>query len=107
MKLEDYFPDLIMNLPAYEGQFEARKLAAEGCDVLFGSYPAGTVIAPHSHETENIGVIATGELLLTIAGETTRIGAGEWYHVPANTVHAAEFPVATADIEFWFKPASS
>lgn len=97
-------PDLISALPEYLGRFEARKLEAKNCDVLFASYPAGTVIEPHTHDTENVGIITHGELLLTIDGETQRIGAGEWYHVPANKAHAAEFPQETAEIEFWFRP---
>lgn len=102
MKLEDYYPELIRSLPEYQGRFEARRLVATDCNVLFASYPAGTVIEPHTHETENVGVITKGELLLTMNGETQRITAGEWYHVPANAEHAAEFPSDTAEIEFWF-----
>lgn len=103
MKLDDYYPELIRGLPAFEGRFAATKLEANNCDVLFASYPAGTVIEPHSHDTENVGIITKGELLLTIDGKTARIGAGQWYHVPANKIHAAEFPADTAEIEFWFQ----
>jgi hypothetical protein len=31
------FPDQISRLPAFDGPFDAYKLAAEGCDVLFAS----------------------------------------------------------------------
>jgi hypothetical protein len=34
--------------------------------------------------------------------KTTRIGVGEWYHVPANVEHSASFEVATDEVEFWF-----
>ena len=103
MSLQDYYPDIIKSLPDFEGQFEAYRLAAENCDVLFASYPAGTVIEAHTHATENVGVITKGELLLTMDGETKIVGAGEWYHVPAEKEHAAEFRKETAEIEFWFK----
>ena len=96
------YPELIRKLPRFDGPFEAYQLDAAGCKVLLASYPAGTVIDVHEHDTDNVGVITKGELLLTIDGITQRIGAGEWYHVPANTLHAAEFPQATAEIEFWF-----
>jgi quercetin dioxygenase-like cupin family protein len=102
MSLTDYYPDLIRKLPEFEGRFEAFKLEARNCKVLFASYPAGTVIEPHCHDTENVGVITKGELLLTMGGETTRIAAGDWYHVPAGQEHAAEFRGDTAEIEFWF-----
>ncbi len=38
------YPDKIRALPLYDGRFDAYKLAADGCDVLFASYPANTVI---------------------------------------------------------------
>ncbi len=47
------FPDKIRTLEPYAGRFDAFRLAAEGCDVLFASYPAGTVIELHRHETDN------------------------------------------------------
>jgi len=97
------FPKLLSNLPKFEGPFDAYKLQAAGCDVLFASYPAGTVIRPHKHDTENVGIITKGFLLLTMAGKTNRFGVGEWYHVPANAEHAAEFEVESAEIEFWFQ----
>ena len=102
MNLIEYYPDLIRQLPEYKGRVSANKLRAENCDVLFASYPAGTIVELHTHETENVGIITRGELLLTMDGVTQRISAGEWYQVPAHKEHAAEFPEDTAEIEFWF-----
>ncbi|MFT4813181.1 MAG: quercetin dioxygenase-like cupin family protein [Glaciecola sp.] len=103
MTLDNYYPELIRNLPAFEGRFAATRLEANNCEVLFASYPAGTVIETHSHETENVGIITKGELLLTMNGMAQCISAGQWYHVPANCEHAAEFRSDTAEIEFWFR----
>jgi quercetin dioxygenase-like cupin family protein len=97
-----HFPPQIRSLPQFEGPFDAFKLEAKNCDVLFASYPAGTVIPPHTHDTDNVGVITQGELVLTIEGQETRYKTGEWYHVPAQVVHAAQFDEATSEIEFWF-----
>jgi len=102
MNIADYYPELISQLPEYEGRFSANKLQANNCDVLFATYPAGTAIETHQHETENIGVITKGKLLLTMDGKTLEISAGDWYHVPANKPHSAEFSEDTAEIEFWF-----
>jgi quercetin dioxygenase-like cupin family protein len=99
-----HFPDLIRQLPDYEGAFDAYRLQAENCEVLFASYPAGTSIEPHTHPTENVGVITQGELILTVAGVEKRYGAGDWYHIDANEEHAARFDVPTSEIEFWFSP---
>lgn len=97
------YPEKIKQLESYDGRFDAYKLPAEECDVLFASYPAGTEIPPHVHDTDNHGVITKGELLLTMKGETQVIGVGQWYHVPAKVEHAAKFEVETDEIEFWFK----
>jgi quercetin dioxygenase-like cupin family protein len=96
------FPRLIADLPAFDGPFDAYRLTAEGCDVLFASYPAGTAIDDHSHDTHNVGVIVSGELILTVDGQTTRHGPGDWYEVPRGTTHSARFDIATAEIELWF-----
>ncbi len=96
------YPDKIKQLPLYDGRFDAYKLEAKDSDVLFASYPAGTEIPPHTHDTENHGVITKGELILTMNDETQRIGVGQWYHVPDNVEHAARFEVETDEIEFWF-----
>ena len=88
------------------GPFDAFRLAAGDCDVLFASYPAGTEIDPHSHDTENVGVITQGELVLIMNNEETRYGPGDWYHVPKDAEHAARFETDTSEIEFWFKRES-
>jgi len=97
------YPDRIRTLPLYDGRFDAYKLAADGADVLFASYPAGTSIPPHHHDTDNHGVILRGELLLHMDGKVQRFSQGDWYHVPAGREHAAEFRQATDEIEFWFR----
>lgn len=96
------YPDKIKSLPVFDGRFDAYKLEANGADVLFASYPAGTEIPVHAHDTDNYGVITRGELILTVRDETQRINVGDWYHVPAGVPHAARFEVETDEIEFWF-----
>ena len=96
------YPQKIKSLPLYDGRFDAYKLEAKDSDVLFASYPAGTSIPPHTHDTDNHGVIIRGELLLTMNGVTSKIEAGEWYHVPANVEHSAKFELETDEVEFWF-----
>ena len=65
----------------------------------------GTEIPTHSHDTENVGVITQGELILTMNGKETRYRPGQWYHVPARAIHAARFETETSEIEFWFTEA--
>ena len=101
-KQTDSFPDRIRNLPPFEGPFDAMRLAADGCEVLFASYPAGTSIESHQHETDNCGVITKGELYLTTNGVETRFGPGDWYQIAPEQEHSARFEVETSEIEFWF-----
>jgi len=98
-----HFPPQLRALPKFEGPFDAFRLAAQGADVLFASYPAGTEIAEHRHDTDNVGVITQGELILILAGKEQRYGPGDWYHVAANQPHAARFEQETSEIEFWFE----
>jgi hypothetical protein len=39
-----HFPKQLQSLLRFDGSFDAFKLEAKDCDVLFTSYPAGTVI---------------------------------------------------------------
>ena len=98
----NHFPALIRALPEFDGPFDAHRLAADGCEVLFASYPAGTVIEAHTHPTRNVGVITAGELLLTRNGREERYVPGDWYRLDAEEEHAARFLVETSEIEFWF-----
>lgn len=106
MDRSDFLPPRIRALPEYEGPFDAYKLAADGADVLFATYPAGTTIDPHQHDTENTGVIIRGELILYAHGEETRYGPGDWYHVSPGVEHSARFDQDTAEVEFWFQPTN-
>jgi quercetin dioxygenase-like cupin family protein len=96
------YPDRIRQLPSYDGRFDGYRLDAKNCDVLFASYPPGTEIPNHVHDTDNHGVVTRGELILTMYGITRRVGVGQWYHVPENVVHAARFDIETDEIESSF-----
>ncbi len=99
---QPHFPDRIRSLPSFAGPFDAYQLSAAGCEVLFASYPAGTEIQPHTHPTENYGVVTAGELILIVDGRESRYGPGDWYHLLPEQEHAARFEVDTSEIEFWF-----
>jgi quercetin dioxygenase-like cupin family protein len=100
----EHFPPEIAKLPGFDGPFDAYRLVAQGCEVLFASYPAGTSIDLHRHDTNNVGVITKGQLVLMIGDHTTVHRVGDWYHVPARVEHSARFDIDSAEIEFWFEP---
>ena len=103
--MKTHYPERLRQLPAFDGPFEAYRLSAEDADILFASYPAGTEISVHRHDTDNYGVITRGELILTVGDEVVRYGPGDWYQIPAGVEHAARFEERTEEIEFWFKPS--
>lgn len=97
------FPPRLRSLERFSERFEAFRLQAKDCDVLFATYPAGTRIEPHAHGTDNWGVITKGEMIIVQGGHETAYRPGDWYHVPANAEHAAHCTVDTEEIEFWFR----
>lgn len=52
--------------------------------------------------TDNWGVITKGEMIITIGDREWHYVPGDWYHVPAGTLHAARCEVDTEESEFWF-----
>lgn len=97
------FPPKLRSLERFSERFEAFRLQAQDCDVLFATYPAGTRIEPHAHETDNWGVITKGEMTIVQGGRETAYRPGDWYHVPARAEHSAHCAVDTEEIEFWFR----
>ncbi|MGH1486388.1 MAG: cupin domain-containing protein [Cellvibrionaceae bacterium] len=97
------FPEKLQQLESFSERFDAFRLQANNCDVLFAMYPAGTHVEPHSHITDNYGVITRGCLYLTIDGQETAYHTGDWYHVARQVEHSARFDEDTEEIEFWFK----
>lgn len=97
------FPNKIQSLEPFECRFKAFKLPAKDCDVLFATYPAGTSIEPHTHDTANWGLVTKGLMRLTVDGEVMTLKPGDWYKVPKDVEHAAQCDEYTEMIEFWFK----
>ena len=46
MDRADFLPPRIRALPDFDGPFDAFRLAADGAEVLFATYPAGTSSSP-------------------------------------------------------------
>lgn len=103
MNESDLLPRRITALPRSQGLLGAFRLAADGCDVLFVSAPAGTDLPSHDHDTDNLGVVITGEVVVTAEGKEQRYGPGEWYEVLAGQQHAVRFDVDTVQLELRFE----
>ena len=61
------FPDAIRRLEPYSERFDAYRLRGQGCDVYFATYPAGTEIEPHHHDSDNYGLQRRKRPTMTLA----------------------------------------
>lgn len=91
--MEEFFPDLIKNLPEADLPFEGVKghlMQGEDClTVFFEMDPIGAV-EEHKHGAQ-WGVVFEGEMDLTIEGKTKTYKKGDRYYIPANVLHSAVF----------------
>lgn len=60
---------------------------AEGLLPFEEIYPADTAIPDHRHPFDEVRMVASGELLLDIAGNKLLLRAGDRIVVPSNTRH--------------------
>lgn len=47
------------------------------------------IVPEHAHPHEQFGVVLTGELHLTVAGELRVLRAGDMYLIPGDVLHSA------------------
>ena len=76
--------------------------AADHQVVFFDIEPIGEVPA-HTHG-EQWGVVLSGEMELTIGGETRKYGPGDSYRIPAGTPHGAKFLARTHVLDVFAEP---
>ena len=52
-------------------------------------YKAGEGARPHAHPHEQIIIVLSGNLRMTLDGEVAEIGKGQAVHIPPNVPHSA------------------
>lgn len=90
-------------IPQFEALPGVRLRTPHGEHIMLSqaALDAGAVVPEHRHPHEQAGVVVSGRLELTIAGETRILAAGEVYIVPPNVPHAAravDGPVVVLDV---------
>lgn len=101
------YPDMIRNLPQIVTPVPGVRgwlLQGPGSQAVFFDIEAGIRIPPHSHCAQ-WGLVVEGEFSLTIAGRARTYRKGEWYFIPAEAVHSADFPVRVNVIDVFDDPA--
>jgi hypothetical protein len=57
---DDVLPARIRELPLVGRHLQGHCLTAQDCEVLFVPCPAGSDLPPHTHDTDNVGVVLSG-----------------------------------------------
>jgi quercetin dioxygenase-like cupin family protein len=97
------YPEMIRHLPEIDVPIEGvRGWLMQGTHhqlVFFDIDPVGK-IPEHSHGAQ-YGVVISGEMELTIAGETKTCKGGDSYYIPKGAMHSAVFRERTIVIDFF------
>ena len=75
-----------------DAQTLRKRLQREGYSVFEWSDAPGTLYGPHSHTEDQSHWIVSGELELTVGGESYTLRAGDRDFLPAKTTHSAFVP---------------
>jgi quercetin dioxygenase-like cupin family protein len=97
------YPEIIRGLPEIDVPIEGvRGWLIQSDDhqvVFFDIDPVGN-IPEHSHGAQ-YGVVISGEMDLTIEGETKTCKGGDSYFIPKGAIHSAVFRERTIVIDFF------
>ena len=84
---------------------ERRLIPADHATVALCELAPRTVIETHKHETEQVGLVLKGSLVLVIAGEQRILTPGDTYRVPPGAAHGARvFEEAAQVLSIWAPP---
>jgi len=74
----------------------------ESCQLLWAKFEPGGIYELHSHPHEQMSVIVSGRMRLTVGDEVRDIGPGDMWYAPANVKHGGEIlgdePVVFIDV---------
>lgn len=91
---------------------EAEVMVPLGESALMGAYlvrvkPGGSSDGLRQHEGEEVGFIHTGELMLTVDGETYHLSEGDSFHFKSNLPHGFSNPGRTPTEIVWVNTPAS
>ena len=80
----------------------AIPVTGESCQLLWAKFEPGGTYELHSHPHEQMSVIVSGRMRLTVGDEVRDIGPGDMWYAPANVKHGGEIlgdePVVFIDV---------
>ncbi len=100
MNEENFFPEIITNLPDADIPIDGLNsylLQGKNQQLIFMSFENDAEIPEHSHEAQ-WGVVLDGEIRLTIGGVEFIFKKGDTYFVPRDVKHSAKIKKGYKDI---------
>jgi quercetin dioxygenase-like cupin family protein len=74
--------------PIWDG-IVARSVHGDRLTLSIVELDPGAVVAEHSHEHEQLGMVIRGEMDFRVGDERRVLGPGETWRIPSNTPHEA------------------
>lgn len=71
------------------GGVNARIASSENIMLSRVNFDEGCLVPEHSHPNEQCGIVISGRIRFTIAGEEHIVEAGDFFLIPPNQVHSA------------------
>ena len=91
MTSDEFFPDIITNLPQVDVPVAGvRAYLFQGADkqLVFMTFPEDVDVDEHAHAAQ-WGAVLKGEIELTIGGDVKTYRPGDTYYIPAAVAHSA------------------
>ena len=80
----------------------ALLVTGESCQLVWAKFEPGGTYQLHSHPHEQMSVMVSGRMRLTVGDEVRDIGPGDMWYAPANVQHGGEIlgeePVVFIDV---------
>ena len=103
MQDEDFFPEIITNLPEADIPFEGVRShlsQGENQQFVFMSFENDVEVPEHSHEAQ-WGVVLDGEIELTIGSRNYTFSKGDTYFIPKDVTHSARIRKGYKDLSLF------
>lgn len=100
MSNENYFPNIITNLPQADIPIEGLSsylLQGENSQIIFMSFDNDAKVAEHIHAGQ-WAVVLDGQIALTVNGRERIYTKGDTYFIPANVPHSAKISAGYKDL---------
>jgi quercetin dioxygenase-like cupin family protein len=82
----------------------ARAVTGERITLAVVELEPGAVVAEHSHDNEQLGIVLTGALTLRIGEDERALGPGGTWSIAPNVVHSGQAGPAGAAVIDVFSP---